>query len=422
MFGQTRINMMVARDYVPEWTAADAFRELVSNAIDADPDFELQFYDDGLVEIITATAPTLTQLMLMGAGTKSVDSESIGQFGEGFKLAALVLTRGSHGLTVQTPAGEVTFYIDVAKHLDVATLHAVVCERNCSAGRCKITFRAADMKGVYAERFLPRDKQRVFGRLEKIGPRRSTCRIYARGVLVKELEDESIYDWNLERVKLNRDRNVPDLWQVRSEIARMIERELKNGDEDLATTVLLNPSSLEHKAFDTIYSYDDVKKLLAAAFLKEHGHMSVLSSDGKHDQIAASRGYKIVHMCGDMESNLHQGGVRKSCEVVSKSDTLHEVLHYPLTYVNEIAEIERLLEIIGITKNVRVFESSDDGPKSCLDDKGLWLEEDLFTDDARYARLRQVMIELGSYDKFTPSDIAAKLAIELLKERTTRHA
>lgn len=96
----TRIyDLPLARDYVRHWGLTEAIRELIQNAIDSDSPFEYAFMGDTLS--ITSRFTTLdAKTLLLGTTSKDGVAGKIGSFGEGYKLALLVLTRLNYGISV----------------------------------------------------------------------------------------------------------------------------------------------------------------------------------------------------------------------------------------------------------------------------------------------------------------------------------
>lgn len=95
----SKIELTIAPNYVPNWTYVDAARELFQNALDQatqNPDNVASWYYDSQTSILTisnATSKLTASSLLLGQTTKSGDSDTIGQFGEGYKIATLVLLR-----------------------------------------------------------------------------------------------------------------------------------------------------------------------------------------------------------------------------------------------------------------------------------------------------------------------------------------
>lgn len=94
----------LARDYVRHWGMTEAVRELIQNALDSDSPFEYAFTesDGGLFELaLTSRFASLSpRTLVLGATSKAGQVGKIGSFGEGYKLALLVLTRCGYPVAV----------------------------------------------------------------------------------------------------------------------------------------------------------------------------------------------------------------------------------------------------------------------------------------------------------------------------------
>jgi hypothetical protein len=82
----------LTRNYVSQWGLKESVRELVQNAIDSDSPFEFDF-TDGTLTISSRLASLDASTLVLGATSKADDGSKIGSFGEGYKLALLVIKR-----------------------------------------------------------------------------------------------------------------------------------------------------------------------------------------------------------------------------------------------------------------------------------------------------------------------------------------
>lgn len=82
----------LSRDYVRHWGLAEAVKELLQNAIDSDSPFEYSF-GDGCLTITSRYSQLNVRTLVLGATSKADAADKIGSFGEGYKIALLVLTR-----------------------------------------------------------------------------------------------------------------------------------------------------------------------------------------------------------------------------------------------------------------------------------------------------------------------------------------
>lgn len=109
-----KIEITVSPDYVAKWTIVDAVRELLQNAIDAKTaghDMHVIYHEntDELV-IISEGAKLDIASLLLGSTSKANDAASIGQFGEGYKIATLVLLRNNKTITFENGPAKETWH------------------------------------------------------------------------------------------------------------------------------------------------------------------------------------------------------------------------------------------------------------------------------------------------------------------------
>lgn len=101
----SKIELTIAPNYVPSWTVVDAIRELFQNALDQEkqhPSNKASWNYNPVADTLTisnATSKLTASSLLLGQTTKDGDRNTIGQFGEGYKIATLVLLRNHKQVT-----------------------------------------------------------------------------------------------------------------------------------------------------------------------------------------------------------------------------------------------------------------------------------------------------------------------------------
>lgn len=101
----TKIELTIAPNYVPGWGIVEAIRELFQNALDQqtqypDNDMDWSYDEDEQKLTISNKSSVLTaNTLLLGATSKAGNVSTIGQFGEGYKIATLVLLRNNKQIT-----------------------------------------------------------------------------------------------------------------------------------------------------------------------------------------------------------------------------------------------------------------------------------------------------------------------------------
>ena len=98
----TTYQLSLHRNYVSHWGVMEAVRELIQNNLDHLKEGEEMDYEFiGLnLELRSHGASLDPAHLLLGNSSKSEDDKKIGSFGEGFKLALLVLTRLGHEVVI----------------------------------------------------------------------------------------------------------------------------------------------------------------------------------------------------------------------------------------------------------------------------------------------------------------------------------
>ena len=101
-----RYELSISPDYVPNWTELDAVREIFQNALDqqsVDPANRMSWNfskEDSCFWISSRQSKLTKDTLLFGTSSKANDVKTIGMFGEGYKLALLVLTRLGYDVVI----------------------------------------------------------------------------------------------------------------------------------------------------------------------------------------------------------------------------------------------------------------------------------------------------------------------------------
>ena len=140
--------LSLSKNYVSDWTVNNAIRELLQNALDSDSPFDVQFSPDlsdmskRVMSIRSANTSLHPSKLILGCTGKAEDADAIGGFGEGFKLALLVLLRNNLGVVIENGGyyWEPSFEIDPS--FGIETLH-ITETRN--PGNCDLVFHVSGL-------------------------------------------------------------------------------------------------------------------------------------------------------------------------------------------------------------------------------------------------------------------------------------
>jgi len=93
------VHLTISRDYVVKWGVWEALRELIQNALDTKK-YKIT-YTENEITIKTFAGALDRRNLLLGISSKRGDESTIGTYGEGFKLAMLVLLREGKSISVK---------------------------------------------------------------------------------------------------------------------------------------------------------------------------------------------------------------------------------------------------------------------------------------------------------------------------------
>ncbi len=375
-----KVSLNLAETYVPNWGIWEVAREVICNARDAG-DHTIKIISSDEIEVWSSKEQSISELMVIGATSKANNPETIGQFGEGFKLAALVATRLAGRFVAQTSSHSITFFLKRTKGIAARVLHADIHEATQDATTgllVKITLPgiAAIIDGKFIDRNLVK--------VEKTGKK---MRLFSKGVFIQERDEESVWDWNL-NLKLNRDRNQAENWELAYEISRYFRT---SGTQEDFEKILTHPECFEIKNLNLYYS-STRKDEMIAAFHAVFGQKAVLpSTRGYTNQLAIIKGFEIVNCPG----NLERWGVPTADDVIPKMGGFKEVT-VPAKFLAEAAEVLDILEVPAIIKFFEDFHEAPEG-EAVVDNGNIvcWLNEHLLMPGRRSLRLSTIAHELA---------------------------
>ena len=117
-----RREVTLTTDYVQDWDVWSALRELTQNTLDAgtlgdDAHINSSSIEENnnYIEFINEGIKLEQKSLLLGATTKKADNTKIGQFGEGYKLAVLVLLRSGARVIIHNMLAEEVWIPKIVK-------------------------------------------------------------------------------------------------------------------------------------------------------------------------------------------------------------------------------------------------------------------------------------------------------------------
>lgn len=223
------VELSISPDYVADWGLTAAIRELYQNSLDKqteDPANELLFaYDPQLMQLSIGNRKSTLDVstLVLGKTTKAANENAIGQFGEGYKLALVVLLRlGKSVVIYNNPS----VWTPTIKHSEV--FNTVVLNINIVKYRFKALpthdlmftiggVTAEDYEAIKASNLHLHEEQTALdspmGRI--LLDEQYKGGIYVSGLFVTKLDKARYgYDFMPKHISIGRDRDLVNEWDI----------------------------------------------------------------------------------------------------------------------------------------------------------------------------------------------------------------
>ena len=240
-----RVPISISADYVAHWGNWEAIRELLQNAIDT-KDYSVEEHDCNLT-ITSRGGKIPIKALLLGNSGKRDDDEAIGTYGEGLKLAMVVLLRNGKTLSIKNGNDLWTPIFEYSDLFEGESL-SVVIEENVYPGEedvvvtvsglnwsdmeelCKnyidlpsITtgeVGAESSRGIALYRKYETDDEEEEAEFAD----RLDSRVFVNGLYVGTVPGKYFYDYSFrpEYLNLDRDRNTVPRWEFQYETTRLL--------------------------------------------------------------------------------------------------------------------------------------------------------------------------------------------------------
>lgn len=217
MFSRKEYELPITKDYIAHWGMLEGIREIIQNALDSESPFEWEF-TEGVLSIHSRYSKLEPKTLLLGSTTKADNKDQIGAFGEGYKLALLVLHRCGYPIriinndTIWTPE----FRFNTRYETDIL----YIVESKTPSKHEGVTF---EISGLSHED-MGEIKMSCLNMQEHIGERKITSkgrilieqqgRLYVGGLFICDVDTRYGYDIKPEFVTLERDRHTIDSWDL----------------------------------------------------------------------------------------------------------------------------------------------------------------------------------------------------------------
>ena len=236
--------MGMALNYVANWTIVDAVREIFQNSLDEEiqnPENKWYFnYDTetGTLRIGNKQSRLATKTLLLGATSKAGDSNTIGQHGEGYKVAIIVLLRSGKGVKIYNYNEKEIWQAKIIKSRRYQTEIGVFdVDKMGVLKRVPEHSLIFEITGITAEEYEAIKKRNLwlqtkdeigevfdvpgYGRILMDASQKG--KVFVKGLYVCDKGSALTYGYDLEphMVNLDRDRGLVDTWDLQLLLGEM---------------------------------------------------------------------------------------------------------------------------------------------------------------------------------------------------------
>lgn len=264
-------------NYVSDWTFNDAIRELIQNGIDQEVlDKENHFsikYDQErqVLQLKNSKSVLKINTLLLGRSSKARNDDTVGQFGEGYKIAALVLNRIGKTFTVlNNEKNEVweSKFKTSEKWLEKILAFYVSKRETEDSGLCievgNVSWSEYNNLSDVWIGMCNFDYEKVETKYgEILTDEEFAGQVFVNGLFVDCNSDLQYgYNFKPKYINLERDRKTCDTWNVEDVTSKMIAEGMVSGGipiEIVRKMVESNKDDVYHLEFNTYLG--DVKKV-----------------------------------------------------------------------------------------------------------------------------------------------------------------
>jgi len=306
--------LSLAKNYVAHWGMVEGVRELLQNAIDSESPFEWEF-KDGTLLLHSRFSKLEPRTLLLGSTVKADDAESIGSFGEGYKIAMLVLTRLGYKVTIYN--GKSIWRPEFKFNTKYESDMLYVISTSAKVLNRGVTFEVSGLSScdydqivnmcLHMQKEIGEIKQTQYGRILMSKP----GHLYVGGLFICSTGLKYGYDIEPRHITLERDRQTVSHWNLRETTTKMWF-----DLEDLDYTIKLMEADIPDLA-DAEYSTPQVVKEACYQHFKSKHPDTVIAKDQSELDELVQKGMKVT-VYGGYYGKVVQGSAQYQHDVKDK--------------------------------------------------------------------------------------------------------
>lgn len=293
----SKYELTISTGYVPDWGIVEAMREIFQNALDneiSNPENVIGWsFEDGTIRVSNKTSKLKVESLLLGCSTKTNDKNTIGKWGEGYKIAFMVLLRNNKKIKVYNYGAREVWDVKLvkSKRYNGQLITTVFVDKEPVWRKIPEADLIIEVSGITDDEYKMIQQKNLHLREDTV--KNFNCKdigsilldesergnIYVKGLFITNL-DRLVYGYNFEPsvIDLDRDRRMINAFDIQWQSSRLWIKAGQTSEELLNKALDL----IENNEFDTSYvsniSAFDSRKLadgVAKRFYSKYGDNAV---------------------------------------------------------------------------------------------------------------------------------------------------
>lgn len=293
----SKYELTISTGYVPDWGIVEAMREIFQNALDneiSNPENVMGWsFEDGTIRVSNKTSKLKVESLLLGCSTKTNDKNTIGKWGEGYKIAFMVLLRNNKKIKVYNYGAREVWDVKLvkSKRYNGQLITTVFVDKEPVWRKIPEADLIIEVSGITDDEYKMIQQKNLHLREDTV--KNFNCKdigsilldesergnIYVKGLYITNL-DRLVYGYNFEPsvIDLDRDRRMINAFDIQWQSSRLWIKAGQTSEELLNKALDL----IENNEFDTSYvsniSAFDSRKLadgVAKRFYSKYGDNAV---------------------------------------------------------------------------------------------------------------------------------------------------
>jgi len=309
----TKIPLPISASYVSHWTIYEALRELYQNAIDEQNSSNQQMisrYEEDLKMLTIGNYDTSLSksTLVLGNSPKMSDDSQIGNFGEGYKLALVVLLRNKlkirikNGSELWIPSLE--YNEDFQTDILTISIHPGGENPNHSV-QFEITGIKPSVYNAYTQynMHLQQDLQTIGGEDgEILLNERNKSKMFVEGLFICKMNEDFKYGYNFKAgiIPVDRDRMKLNSFDVKWRTSKMISKV----EDDNFILDLIDEKTPDVTYIDSHLSDNDISEKLYKYFQIEHQNCIPVEDENSRERIEQEYDGVKAKVVGSYRFNL----------------------------------------------------------------------------------------------------------------------